>query len=216
MRSFAILFILIVSFNPIETFAQKKKKGIEYKYDVNALIKAENIIWYGVDFSKAKMTDPVKVYESSLVKNKHIPSWISTLNLKFSDDYVKKWFKNRNYSSDLASVQKLFLSIDENNVVVANDYNIPIDSIAPFIEAYSLPQTNGVGFVLIVENLNKPSRYVTGYFVFFDIESRQVLYANKMKGNPGSRYGFSQYWKNGMYELYAYFFGKYLKRLLKE
>jgi len=70
--------------------------------------------------------------------------------------------------------------------------------------------------VIIVEFLNRLDRYATGYITFFDIKSREVIWATKMKGLPGGKHGPEEYYGNGIVELYVYFFGKYYHHILKE
>ena len=215
MRSIFLIACIFIVTGSEAVHAQKMNGGLEYKIDLNKLISSSQIVWYGIDFSKTKLTDESKLSEGQLLKEKYIPGWIALLNDRFSDEWLRGKFKKEVFISDLRSVQRMVKNMNVNEIVTFEKYSFHMDSVASFVRSYTLPQSSGIGFVLIMENLNKPARYVTGYFTFFDIESRKILYAKEMKGFPASYHGFSQWWNEGMIDLFDYFFKDYLKPLLK-
>ncbi len=212
MKKILILIpILLIFITTYKSFAQKPKKGIEYKKNINKLVLSNAIVWYGVDFSRCKLTDAKWIAKTSIIKDSKIPEWIAILNKEFDHEWISSKIKNKIITSDLNSIQMLYKTIKDSELVSFEAYSFPIDSIALFVKYYQLPQANGTGLVLIIESMNQPERYITGYWTFFDIQTREILYATKMKGLPGSRYGYTQYWKAGLEELYAYYFRNYYK-----
>lgn len=200
-----LVFCLTLS---LSAFSQKRKHGIDYPLNVTKLIEANNIVWYGVDFSKSRISDATKIKDATVIKEKYIPSWIYLMNKRYDLKYIQKKIKKYT-TEDLNSIQKLYTNINEEELVLFSDYSFPIDSVKSYVSSYSMPQSSGVGLVLIIENLNKPNRFISGYFVFFDLTTREVLHATKMKGLPGSKYGFTQWWKEGMIELFDYYFNRH-------
>lgn len=211
MKKILILISVLIASTPYESFGQNKKGGIEYKKNIDKLISEKEIIYYGVDFSKCKISDAKWLGKTAIMKNIQIPEWIAILNKKYELSWITGNLRSGKISSDLNAIQMLCKDIKESELVSFATYSFPIDSVNSFVKSYKLTQTNGAGLVLIIENLNQPERYITGYWTFFDIETREVLYATKMKGLPGSKYGYSQYWKEGMVELYEYYFRDYYK-----
>ena len=205
-----ILGVVFICFS-LTSFSQKPKKGIEYMLNISKLSAATDVVWYGVDFSKCRITDGSKMSEAKVMKEKYVPGWISLMNQSYDLEYIKRKL-GKNVTEDLNKIQKLYTTIDEKELVTFANYSFPLDSVKAFVNSYPLPEKSGVGFVLIIENLNKPERYITGYFTFFDLQSREILYTTKMKGLPGSKYGFSQWWKEGMVELFEYYFRDYYRK----
>lgn len=216
MKKIIILILILFAFTPYLTYGQKTKEGIEFKKNINKLVAAQEIIYFGVDFSKCKISDAKLIGKATIMKDIQIPEWIAILNKKYELDWIKGKLKKEKVSTDLNSIQILCKDIKESELVTFSTYSFPIDSVSLFVNAYKLPQKGGVGLVLIIENLNKLERYITGYWTFFDISTREILYATKMKGLPGSKYGFAQYWKEGMVEIYEYYFRDYYKRAIKK
>lgn len=173
------------------------------------LISANEITWYGWDFSNMKITDPKQFSQAKAVKEQHIPALIGLLNEQFTLRWVERQLKKEKFNSDLTEIQKRYTKINEENLVTFENYELSIDSIKSIVKSYSLTRKSGIGFVVIMENLNKPKRYTTSFPTFFDIETREVLYTTKMKGKPGSKYGYAKYWEEGILETFYYYFKKY-------
>jgi hypothetical protein len=207
------LQILLLTIITSQCCAQKVKHGIAYPIKIEAIQQADTVFWYGVDFSMARLTDGSKMSEGELMKNKYVPGWIAELNRRYSEEYFSKKIRPKKLSIDLDVVQNKYLEIDAGSFVIFSDYSFSLDSVERKIETYNLRQSSGLGLVLVIENMNKPNHYVTGYFAFFDIETRTIVHALKTKGLPGSKYGFHHWWKEGFIELFGVFFGKYYKKI---
>lgn len=117
---------------------------------------------------------------------------------------------------DMISIQDRYQNIIPSKFIAHRNIELNIDSLKLIVKNYKLPQKEGLGLVVIVEMFNKPEIYISGYITFFDIATRVVYYATKMKGLPGSKWGFNDYWFNGLTELYDYFVKYYYpKTVLK-
>ena len=218
MRTFYFLFAFSVLFIPIITSAQKMKKGIEYQFDMKTYIQSKNIVWYGWDFSKSKMRDINKIQDAELIQKQFIPAISERLNKRITPEMIQRKV-DKELVTDLSSVQNLYLTMDYKNFITMQDYELPVDSIKTLVKNYNLPQQNGVGFVIIIEFMHKTDRsdrFVTGYVTFFDIKTRDLLWTTKMKGLPGSKYGFAMYWIEGIKELYEYFMGDYYNKSIRK
>lgn len=217
MKKFLIIIIfLTATLNSLS--AQKTKKGIEYKFNLEALKQAPLVVWYGWDFSNAKVRDFGKFQEGELILGRHIPAIIAELETQYTGVRTKRVTKKDSVIADVTSVQDLYQKMDAKTFIVPRYKEIEIDSIKSIVKNYKLPQTEGMGMVIIIEMMNTEKdlgRFVTGYITFFDVASREVYYAIRMKGLPGSKWGFNDYWVNGLTELHTYFFADYYSKLLK-
>lgn len=206
----------MASFSSLQ--AQKNKKGIEYKFKIEAVKQASLVVWYGWDFSNSKMRDFKKFQEGELILGRHIPAILAELEKLYQKERTKRATKKDSVIVDVTSVQDLYQKMDAKTFIVPRYKEIEIDSVKSIVKNYKLPQKEGMGLVIIIEMMNTEKdlgRFVTGYITFFDIATREVYYATRMKGLPGSKWGFDDYWVNGLTELHAYFFADYYSKLLK-
>ncbi len=210
-----LLFLTISAAISQQVTAQKLKKGIVTIFDMKSIVEANNFVWYGWDFSHSRMNDYAKAMEGELIVTKYIPGMCERLNKRFPPEKVKDHLRKENVKYDLVSVQKLYKQLDPDQFIISDEYSISIAELKDIIQAYELPQNDGIGFVINVEQMNKPDRYVTGYATFFDIKTKEILWTTKMKGYPGSKYGFTMYWAEGVSEIYAYFIGDYYNQSMK-
>ncbi|MBK7763295.1 MAG: hypothetical protein IPI46_07960 [Bacteroidetes bacterium] len=208
-----LTFILLISASlfliNVKSVAQKYKRGSVYELNVDKLNNSNNVTWYGWDFSTVKITDFIPKSEVADIKERYIPAMIKLLNKEFSVDWVDRKLNKDTFSSNLSEIQMLHNKIDETTLITYDDYELTIDSIKAIVSSYKLSKKDGIGFVVIMENLNKPNRMVSSYPTFFDISSREILLTARMTGKPGSKYGFVKWWEEGILETLFYFIRKY-------
>ncbi len=190
------------------------KHGIDFQYDVKSVIKAKEIVYYGWDFSNFRITDASKINDTELILKKHIPTWIGMLNARYPSAKVAEHF-NKQVIENLVSVQNLIKNIKSDDLVTFQTYELTIDSVKNIVKSYILPEKTGIGLVFIIESFNKPQRYVTGFTTFFNIQNKEVLWSTKIKGLPGSKYGFIQYLYEGFIEIYDLYLSNFYKKQIK-
>lgn len=209
--------LLIIIYLATGLCAQKLKQGVDYSFASDKIIKSPTAIWYGWDFSHSSMRDLDKFQEGELILGRHLPAILGRLESEYPAERVSRNLK-KTVTFDPVSVQDLYKGMDGKKFIVPRYTEISIDSVKNIVKGYSLPQKEGLGFVVIIEMMNSErdlGRFVTGYLTFFDIATREVYYSVRMKGLPGSKWGFEDYWFNGMTELYAYFIRDYYGKLIK-
>ncbi len=206
-----IITIILVTFS---AFAQKKNNGIEYKYNLGPIYTTSELVWYGYDLSHSRMLDFKKFEDGDIILKVHMPGILAELEYMNSKKRMYEYTRKENIIYDMTSIQDLYKTELTSQDFIANRGNeISIEDIKLICKNYVLPQENGIGLVIIIESFHKPEKYVTGYVTFFDIQSREILYATKMKGAAGSKSGFNLYWGNGIKRITGYFFDKYYKNL---
>jgi hypothetical protein len=210
---YLLTLVLLTTFTA--THSQERKQGIEYRYNVDAVLSSRDIVFYGWDFSRFKIFDASKMGDAEEILKTYIPTWIGMLNEEYTTAKLAANFK-KNVTPNLASVQSLFKNLNPDEIVTFLNYDFPIDTVKKVVKSYNLPERSGTGLVIILEAYNKSERYVTGYVTFFDIQSREILWSTKMKGLPGSKWGFTKYLFEGFVELYHYFVNDYYYKQLNK
>ncbi len=61
--------------------------------------------------------------------------------------------------------------------------------------------------------MKKSDQSVNGYFTFFDIATKKVLYVCLVKVKPGDKYGLVRYYRNGLKNMLTVF-KKYYKKTI--
>lgn len=202
-----ILLISLLSCLVVPLFAQKKNQGIEYKYNIEAIVKTPEVVWYGNDVSHSRMFDFKKFEEGEVIIKAQMPGILAELEYLYSEEFMKRNTKKDKVIFDMVSIQDLYkTNLDPKEFIVSRPTEITIDEVKSIVANYKLPQKEGVGIVTIVEMFHKPEVVVTGYVTFFDIATREVYYSTKMKGVAGARGGFNLYWSNGIKRIMQYFF----------
>jgi len=169
----------------------------------------DQIVWYGLDFSKAKMIGAfdqgagAAPASGSDIKAKFIPGWNGVI-LNEPEKYdLKKTFRKTDVYKDLSVVEKSNSKIDVDNFMTFNDYKFdnPNSIVEGILNGYDKgDKTEGIGLVFIVEYFNKSEAKASVYVTFFDIASKKVLFTEHMTGKPGG-FGLRNYWVRTIKEI---------------
>ncbi len=149
--------------------------------DTKKVFGSPTIVWYGVDFTQAKLIDfgeesPHKIQEECFK-----PWNDMTIDL----DMGKIFQKNAAYK-DPNGILKEDLARETSNLKDSKETELTPEMIADRVK--SIPQgqkKDGLAVVFIVESFNKTSSAATVHVVFFDIKTREVLWSKKLSGKAG-------------------------------
>jgi hypothetical protein len=164
-----------------------------FSQDRNTAIKAKEIVWFGMDFSKAKFVGVGEAtgYE---MRAKYIPAWNNLILAEQKKFDVKKAFKKDNVYFDIASVNEINIALKEDAMMSPNSYKLDRSEVDGLIRNYkSTEKKEGVGVAFIIESFDKPAVNASAYVVFFDIASKKVLLCEKVQGKPAG-IGVRNYW----------------------
>lgn len=217
LQTFARVILLVTIYCiPLNSIAQKRKKALIYNPQSELIFSANEIVYYGLDFTHFKISDFKKINQGQEMKTKYFPALVGRFNNDMPPERVGNYLRKSsvgdlNFIGDLNTIQLLIKDMNPDDIVLANTFILTNDSIAEIVKNYKLKETNGIGFVQIGESFNKAERYLTVFYVFFDIASREVLFSIKPKGLPGSKWGFTDYLYNGLMDTYSIFIDYYRK-----
>ena len=160
--------------------------------DAKAIFSAERVVFYGLDFSKAKFSIPDA--KASEIKNVLIPTWntmVVTDNERFPKESA---FQKLNVSGDPTSVERRNAAINIENAMGSTDAALTPATIQEVVSDYKDGyKTEGIGVVFIVESFSKKDISGVAQVVFFDISTRKVLLAKRLSATPRGA-GLRNYW----------------------
>jgi len=198
MKTTILSFVFVVS--GLWVIAQNTSKDLFSK---------DEIIWFGLDFSKSKMIGQfdqgagIAPATGSEVKTKWIPAWNGVI-LNEPEKYdLKKTFRKTSVYKDLSVVNKSNAKIDVDNIMTYNDYKLKNaeTDIQEIISGYGNgDKTEGIGVVFIVEYFDKVAQTASVYVTFFDIATKKVLFREHMYAKGGG-FGLRNYWCKTIFEI---------------
>ena len=207
-----MLITLISNFN---TYAQSKYILEEYSPSVERVFNASTVTYYGVDMSMVKLTNSLKIGQDDLIRH-YLYAWITTFEKELPPEkYISKWLRKKDgFTFEPEEVQRRTELVDEE-WILRESYSFDLEKLTKIIASYDLEQNSGLGFVINAENFNKQHEYMSLYYTFFDIGTRKILWATKIKGEPGG-WGMNGFWSNGLTNSIKTYIDKCYKKKYKE
>ncbi|MEX0810620.1 MAG: hypothetical protein WD048_00300 [Chitinophagales bacterium] len=191
MKTLSLLMINLI----LLSLFQIKAAGIE---DVKA---ADELVWFGIDYTKVQCIEDAEgsgFTNPNDIVNRMFQSW-NGLFISEKDKYdLQGIFKKNEIKYNNESVNKLNSKVDPNQLVKKEASEFSEDQLAGMIKKYDSGGNSGIGLVFIAETLNKATEKGSYHLVFFDIESRKILFSKKMQGDAGG-FGFRNYWAKSFY-----------------
>ena len=184
--------------------------------DKKLVLEANEITFYGIDFSKLRLINPRKLDQGKLIKHTYCPAWIERFNDYFTEKKIYKMLSVQTLKDRRDPFQ--FEQSLKNNEKTTVSYNPPmlnIDSLNIIVGDYKLLENDGIGVSIIISEFRKQDEKVTGYITFFDIASRELLYVVKVHGKAGGK-GMTTHWFEGYYEVWAHFIDDTYKKEKKK
>lgn len=182
------------------------------QYVANDVFREDVFMTYlGIDFSNAKYFGEEEIFDAAEFAGK-----INKLIINEYDKYnVSKALKQPNLLINIQLTMALNQFIKEETFFTYNFSELNVmneDTIQDIVKNYSFENNlKGIGFVFIVENLNKPKEEEVVWATFIDISTKKVLFTEKMKANADG-IGLRNHWANP----FAQIIGEIKKSKLKK
>lgn len=182
MRKFLFLFLFLSILSEV------------LNQNTTSVFDAKEIVFFGLDFSKAKMISPNDFNDAYEIKNKYFDAWNGVIFKERSKYNISKIFKFNNVIYDFKVTQDVNQKIDVSKIIAENASKLSDEDIQKSINEYKIEKDkNGIGLSVIVESFDKPKLIGIMYITFFDIGTRKILFTAEMKGKPGG-FGLRNYW----------------------
>jgi hypothetical protein len=162
------------------------------------------------------LTDQQKLGQDQKLR-KYFVEWIDYIQRTVDPNvFIKKWLrKGDNFETELVDVQTRYNIVPEQWIFAERNIFCK-DTLQGITDSYILRKNEGVGFVVNLENFNKEDNYLTAYYTFFDISSRNILWSAEIISFPKGR-GMTDYWGYGIRSGIKIFMDKvYFKSVKKQ
>lgn len=156
----------------------------------------EDLVYYGYDFTYLKLSNSRKVGQSTNLIQEYFADWNNTMNDAVGFNEFKKWM-NKPFMLMGTPIFQNYYKRDFNNFVDYGSYCISFEDLQKIINSYVINETQGVGMVINLVNFNKDREYSMQWITFFDIETREIIFAVLTTGNAGGG-GMVGHWAVGV------------------
>lgn len=155
----------------------------------------EKIYVYGIDYSYAK----VYAADESVEQFAKAFEGINMLIITEPDKYDFSRIIDKRVDVVIEPMLKVVTSADYTNLKSLNStYEEP--KYSEIVKDYNVPQTEGIGLVLIAKLLNKPMGKGIYELITFDISTREILSKREVSGKTGG-FGLRNYWAGSIYNV---------------
>ncbi|MBL4624441.1 MAG: hypothetical protein JKY42_04810 [Flavobacteriales bacterium] len=183
--------------NPYVGRDSVKADGREFTKE--ELFTEREMVYYGVDFKNVRMIGTHSFNDSQYIVEHNFESINSQIVKEYTKFNWKQAFKKATLIIDLEMVEYPNRNVDPFTIVTDEIYTISIEQVQQIVSEYNPNQQEGIGYIIIMETLNKTNELGSMYFTFFDIKTKKVLLTEKKIG-IASGFGTRNYWMKPIYE----------------
>jgi len=206
MRKHLPLLPALMGFLPV-ILAVTDVLGQDIARDRQAVRACDPLYYYGIDCSHLRVTDGEKIPRNQTYRTVYPPAWIGFVEKEMPPDgYIRKALKKNMLIYRQDDIRGISVQ-SAADMIINRSYSFPADTVVQAVRKYTLSETTGTGLVLIPENFNKPEEQSTTWVVFFDLQSREVLWAVRTKGKC-SHMGYTAHWASGIIDGFKRFVKK--------
>jgi hypothetical protein len=166
-------------------------------FSADFFIKTTPVTYLGVDFSKCKLIG--EGFENPKGMFNDINALIEKEKAKYDiNGAIRK--PNPRYMYSI--VDKRNNDVAENSLTENPNDLVAYSQLQNIIDEYDLTSsavTDGLGLVIIADNLNKTRPQGSFYYVVFDVASKKILISDRFTGRPGGN-GLRNYWAKSIHE----------------
>ncbi len=190
-----------------DPYCQIKKPvgGKVYGDRANEIFYRHDLVFYGFDLTYLKLTNKGKTGDGIIIAPKYFPAWNETLTYDLLPiKRISGWmgkpsifvgnsvFENHTYS-------------DYQNFVTSVNYCIQFEDLQKIVKSYVLREKEGIGMVINLASFNKEREYSLIYVTFFDIKTREIMFAAEVSGKAGGG-GMTKHWATGVLNAFRVMF----------
>lgn len=161
---------------------------------------ATPIVWLGIDYSQSKMVGSEGFKNPYEIVRIYFDKWNSFIYQEPAKYDVHRSLHRVGIKYDLDATRKKNQLVNPEELVINHSYTLDQSSIEQNIKSYELSnQKEGIGISLVVESYDKMTRMATYHLVLFDINSRKILFQEKITSAPHGL-GLRNYWAHTFYK----------------
>ena len=166
----------------------------------DARIKNESkLVFYGLDFSKAKLIGHEGFTDPYDIKTRFFDSWNQLMVNESSKYNFKEAFKMKDLEYDLSVIEERNQIPEVEGLVIEGEHSLTEEDVKSVIQQYNGSEhTEGLGLVLIIESLDKTADKGHMWVTFFDISTKEVVLTRRYSAKSGG-FGIRNYWARSIY-----------------
>jgi hypothetical protein len=166
-----------------------------FSQNAASVFETDSIVYFGIDFSHAHLVGDFGFVNGQDIKTKMFTAWNDIVISEQDKFDLKNALGKKEVHYDLVPVSKKNSETDPFSILSHKpNHKISDTMLAEIVNSYGPGmKENGVGFVFIVEELNRNADQASMYVTFFDIKTKKVLFAEELIGEPGDT-GPRHYW----------------------
>ena len=198
---------------PIDMMAAPEKHRVsnsdisvlwEYQFQTEDVFGGATILYYGLDMSHLVFVNPNKANQDESLRH-YLLSWHHKFNSVVTSSLIKRGLQTTRVAMKTKKVQ-FSHELVRKDWVKESWSGLNIDEVITAVSTFrtTIVEQEGVGFIIILDNYNKPKNKVTAVFTFFDVASGAVLWASKVEG-VASDADVINHWGFGMVRMYHQF-----------
>lgn len=180
------------------------------KYTKESIYSEKSITYFGLDLSLMNLLSYSKVG----MEDKYAPSLdelIKMNNSTMSESKVKSWFDKKEVKVDLSFTSTEYKKFLAQKWIVNQTQNIEPDKIKQHLQNYKTTGT-GIGLVIIPELFNETTRNGNMFFVWFDIETKALIYLKRSYGVQHAGVTIEGTWDYSIVDATKYYVDNYFKK----
>lgn len=175
---------------------QKRRGAKLYGNRGNEVFFRQDLVFYGYDLTYLKLSNPKKMGQSMQLIQQYFNDWNNVLNKDIGYNNLSKWMGKRSMIMG-TPVFNNYYKRDFNNFVEYGNYCISFEDLQKIINSYDLNENQGIGMVINLVNFNKGREFSMVWVTFFDIATRDILFAVLTTGEAGGG-GMVGHWATGV------------------
>ncbi|NQU35172.1 MAG: hypothetical protein HQ521_18255 [Bacteroidetes bacterium] len=189
-------FVYNSNFGTSNCQAQKSRGAKIFGNRANEVFFRQDIVYYGYDLTYLKLSNPKKMGQSVKLIQEYFNDWNNVLNDKVGFNQLSKWM-NKPHMLMGTPIFQNYYKRDFNNFVEYGNFFISFEDLQKIINSYVINESQGIGMVINVVNFNKDREYSMQWVTFFDIATREIIFAILTTGNAGGG-GMVGHWAEGV------------------
>lgn len=186
-----LTFLLVAMAGAMATYAQ----------DAKTIFNSDEIVWFGLDFTKARLIGVNDEKPDVIVKD-YLEAWNQPMLYERDKFPIEGTFRKVTAKFDPDVIQTVNKKATKATLFDDNEAIITTAAIQEAVKEYPMgAKKQGLGLVFFIESFNKKKKLATAHVVFFDIASHKVLLTKRVTAEPGGG-GLKYYWSNSVSHMF--------------
>lgn len=175
--------------------------GFSSAQNSTEIFQTKDMVFYGLDFSKARFTSGFGLTSPASMQDKYMPALNELMIMERKRYDVAKSYRKKNTEYYFYLADQHNSDFDVYESYVSDDIDpLSEEDIKDIIQYYKDDKHSGLGLLYIVDEVSHIRHLITIQIVFFDIDSSEILLRKRARGDM---HGFSirNYYAGGIRQI---------------